>query len=342
VKPKVVKHLTDMEIDEISLVDRGANQHATVAIAKRAPEEETMPELYTEDGTLLDENSLEDGQIVYDGTGNAYQFTADADPDEGTEVEEGDELEDEDVEDEDEEVEERELASVGKAFGFAGGSTQGPSKPFQPSTPASPFRVGAGLNTQQKKKPLGAMGGGAMPQRPKLGGAAARPTVAKSFSEQVLEELSKAYTDEDRDEVLSKAFAEVDAYKLQAFEAVEIAKAERDLRLTNEYIAKAAEYNVPVDASALGPVLYRMAETMSYEDCSVIHKCLEAAGEAIFEEVGFIGGGDNVDVLDVVNAQAQELVGKSAGTSAEDAWTAVLDENPAAYDEYLAQSRRGY
>jgi len=335
VKPKVVKHLTDMEIDEISLVDRGANQHATVAIAKRAPEEESMPELYTEDGNLLDEDQLEDGQIVFDAEGTAYQFTADVDPDE--DVEEADEAEDEDVEVEEEE---RELAGVGKAFGFAGGSTQGPSKPLQ-STPATPFRVGAGLN-QQKKKPLGGMGGGAMPQRPKLGSAAARPTVAKSFSEQVLEELSKAYTDEDRDEVLSKAFAEVDAYKLQAAEAVEIAKSERDLRLTNEYIAKAAEYNVPVDAAQLGPVLYRMAETMSYEDCSVIHKCLMAAGEAIFDEVGYIGGGDNVDVLDAVDAQAQELVGKSAGTSAEDAWSSVLDQNPAAYDEYLAQQRRGY
>lgn len=340
-KPKVVKHLTDMEIDEISLVDRGANQHATVAIAKRAPEEENMPELYTEDGNLLDENALEDGQIVYDAEGTAYQFTADpevTDPD-------GDEVDADDVEvdEDDEEVEEQEpeLAGVGKAFGFAGGSTQGPSRPLQ-STPASPFRVGAGLNTQKKKPLAGQMGGGAMPQRPKLGGAVARPTVAKSFSEQVLEELSKAYSDEDRDAVLSKAFAEVDAYKTQAEEAQMIAKSERDLRLTNEYISKAADYNVPVDPRELGPVLYRMAETMSYEDCSVIHKCLEAAGEAIFEEVGYIGGGDNVDVLDQVSAQAQELVGKSAGTSAEDAWGSVFDTNPAAYDEYLAQTRRGY
>lgn len=339
-KPKVVKHLTDMEIDEISLVDRGANQHATVAIAKRAPEEESMPEIYTEDGELLDENSLQDGQIVYDGEGNAYQFTLDLDEDPGDE--EVDEPEEDEGEVTEEGADDRELASVGKAFGFAGGSTQGPSKPFQASTPASPFRVGAGLNTQKKKPLAGQMGGGAMPQRPKLGSAAARPTVAKSFQEQVLEELSKAYTDEDRDAVLSKAFAEVDAYKLQAAEAEMIAKSERDLRLTNEYISKAAEYNVPVDARELGPVLYRMAETMSYEDCSVIHKCLEAAGEAIFEEVGYIGGGDNVDVLDQVSAQAQEMVTKAAGTSPEDAWESILDQNPAAYDEYLAQSRRGY
>ena len=244
-KPKVVKGLSDIEIDEVSLVDRSANQHAAVAIAKRAPEEENMPDLYTEDGTLLDENALQDGQIVYDQAGTAYEFTADPEVEPGDEGDEPDEDEDAEVEDEGTEVEERELAGVGKAYGFAGSAgTQAPTapRPTQPSTPASPFRVGAGLNQQKQKKPLaGQMGGGAMPQRPKLGAAAARPTVAKSFQEQVLEELSKAYTDEDRDAVLSKAFAEVDGYKTQAAEAVKIAKSERDLRLTNEYIAKAEE-----------------------------------------------------------------------------------------------------
>src|SRR4051812_17713607 len=72
-----VKKLSNMEIDEISLVDKGANQHAMITIAKRATEEETMPELYNEDGTLLDENSLENGQVVYDQGGNAYEFTLD-------------------------------------------------------------------------------------------------------------------------------------------------------------------------------------------------------------------------------------------------------------------------
>lgn len=341
-KPKVVKHLSNIEIDEISLVDRGANQHAAVAIAKRAPEEENMPEIYTEDGTLLDENSLEDGQIVFGADGTAYQFTADPDVEPGDEPDVEDDGDEADEEDEGTEVEEgRELAGVGKAFGFAGSAgTQAPQVQ-RPQAPGQAFRAGAGMNPQ-KKKPLGAQAGGGAMKRPGLGAAVARPTVAKSFQEQVLEELSKAYTDEDRDAVLSKAFAEVDSYKTQAAEAVQIAKSERDLRLTNEYISKAAEYNVPVDAHDLGPVLYRMAETMSFEDCSIIHKCLEAAGEMIFEEVGFLGGGDNVDVLDAVDAQAQELVGKAAGTSSEEAWSQVFESNPAAYDEYLAQSRRGF
>lgn len=328
-KPKVVKHLSNIEIDEISLVDRGANQHATVAIAKRAPEEENMPELFNEDGELLDENQLEDGQIVYDQEGTAYQFTAD-------------EVEDE-VEVDDREPELAKALNLGGARKVGNAFTSGAAGVGQGAGKATgaqgaAFRMGAGLN--RNKKPLAFAGAGTAAGA--AGAAGYKDRMKKSYSEQVMEELSKAYTDEERDQVLSKAFAEVEGYQKQAQEAVTIAKAERDLRLTNEYIAKAAEYNVPVDANELGPVLYRMTEQMSYEDCSVIAKCLEAAGSMIFEEVGYLGGGDNVDVLDQVEAQAQELVGKAAGTSTEDAWSAVFEQNPAAYDEYLAQSRRGF
>jgi hypothetical protein len=88
-------------------------------------------------------------------------------------------------------------------------------------------------------------------------------------------------------------------------------------------------------------VLYRMAETMSYDDCSVIAKCLETAGEALFQETGFQGGGDNADVMDQVAAFAQERVevGKSLGANHIEA---VFDDNPAAYDEYLASQRGRY
>ena len=83
-----------------------------------------------------------------------------------------------------------------------------------------------------------------------------------------------------------------------------VAKSERDLRLTREYIAKSAEYNLPVDPKELGPVLYRMAESMSYDDCAVIAKCLESAGNILFEELGYQGGGDNSDIYSQVEAHA--------------------------------------
>lgn len=256
------KRVSNMEIDEISLVDKGANEHAMITIAKRAPEEETMPELYDEDGKLLEENALVDGQIVYDEEGNAYQFNLDGE----------DEVEEERV----------------------------------------PELVGKSAFLEKKSTP-----------------------VTKSFKDELLEELSKAHSDNDRDEVLSKAFGRIEEIEKKYEQASEIAKSERNLRLTREYISKAAEYNLPVDPAELGPVLFRMAETMNYEDCAVIAKCLDGASEMIFAEKGFIGGGDNNDIMSQVEAQAVEI-GKSA---APEHINAVFDAHPDAYDQYLADRR---
>ena len=265
---KPIKNLTNMEIDEISLVDKGANQHAMITIAKRAPEEDDMPEidLYAEDGSSINEEQLQHGDIVYDGEGNAYEYTE-------NEVE--DEVQAED--------EKKEPQPVGKSAFF------------------------------EKKQN------------------------EADFTKQVLDELSKAFSDDDRDKVIAKALGRVQELETKQAEYVQIAKAERDLRLTREYISKAAEYNLPVDAEELGPVLYRMAEAMSYEDCAVIAKCLETAGEVIFEEMGYIGGGDNGDVLDEVVAHAA-TISKSDHPSAVDI-NGVFDSNPEAYDEYLSAQR---
>lgn len=260
-----------MEIDEISLVDKGANQHAMVTIAKRAPEEETMPEFYSEDGELLDLDSieLEEGDVVYDEDGNAYEFTTE------------------------EQEPEKELAEVGKSAFF-------------------------NQNRQVSKK------------------------ATASFSESVMEELSKAFSDEDRDKVIAKALGRVEELEKRYSEAEKIAKSERDLRLTREYISKAAEYNLPVDPQELGPVLYRMAESMSYEDCAVIAKCLESTGEILFQEVGYQGGGDNNDVMSVVEAHANEVLSKSADVSKAATISGLFDNTPEAYDEYLASQRGRY
>ena len=67
--PRPIRNLTDMEIDEISTVDKAANQYSRFVIAKRAPEEEEMPKLYNQEGQPLDEDQLEFGDIVYDDEG---------------------------------------------------------------------------------------------------------------------------------------------------------------------------------------------------------------------------------------------------------------------------------
>jgi len=268
--PRPKNQLSDMEIDEISTVDKTANQFSRFVIAKRAPEEEEMPQIYDQEGTPLSEDDLEFGDVVFDDEGNAYEYVED----EG----EGEE--------ENEPDPELEPATVGKSAFF--------------------------------EKPA-----------PKAG----------SFSQAVMEELSKAFSDNDRDAVIAKALGRVEELEGQIYQQAEIAKSERDLRLTREYISKAAEYNLPVSPDELGPVLYRMAETMSYDDCAVIAKCLETAGEILFEETGYTGGGDNADVYSQVAQHAYDTFGKSEGYTETSAINQVFEENPDAYDEYLAAQR---
>jgi hypothetical protein len=272
-----VREIQDLVIDEISLVDKGANQHATVTIAKSADgEKENYMDIYDEQGNPLDPDALQIGDVVYDAAGDAYEIHA------------------EDDETETEMVEERELESVGKSL-------------------TSPFA---------KRAP-----------KPKT-------AVSKGFSENLREELSKALTDRDRDDVIAKAFTQIE----QLSQAAEVAKAaaqqERDIRLSAEYYEIAKSYEIPnVETSELGEALKHMAENLTYEDCETIGKALQFAAEAqdaLFQEVGSIGGGDNSDVLDMVNAHVDGYVSKS-GESREALTTEVFAANPDAYDQYLAE-----
>lgn len=270
---KRVREIRDLIIDEVSLVDKGANQHAAVTIAKSYDgEEEQGMDIYDEQGNPLDADSLEDGAIVYGEDGQAYLFEI------------GDEDGSDEVEAAYEEELEPELVGVGKAF---------------------------------------------------------RQPVAKrsSVADTLREELSKALTDADRDQAISKALGMVDQYAEQAHAAEEIAKAERELRLDREYTEIAKGYNLPVHPEVLGPVMKRLAEAMTEEDCVVIAKCFEAAGEALFEETGYRGGGDNVDIYQQVEAAALSTVGKAAGVTHEQAVADVFAQNPGAYDEYLAETQ---
>ena len=177
--PRPIRNLTDMEIDEISTVDKAANQFSRFVIAKRAPEEEEMPKLFNQEGQPLDEQDLEFGDIVYDDQGQAYEYVED-------------EGEDEPQPEQEEGVKQPELAGVGKSAFFE-------------------------------------------KQAPKTG----------SFTQSVLEELSKAFSDGDRDKVIAKALGRVEELENQFQTVAKAAQAERDLRLTREYVSKAAEYNLP-------------------------------------------------------------------------------------------------
>lgn len=265
-----VKELRDLEIDEISLVDKGANQHARTVIAKRHGEEEnTMEEYFDAEGNLVDLDSLEPGDQVFGEDGNLYEAV------------------EEDDEDDDEFVDqfEDDLVAVGKSF--------------------NPFAV----------------------------------SYSESGVEGLREELSKALTDDARDEIIAKAFGQVEEYERVAKAAQATAEVERQLRLDREYTEVAKNFSVGIDPEVLGPVLKRMAESMSYSDCTVIAKALEvgtAATEEIFEEIGKRGGGANSDIFTAVEEYVSTQVSKTDGSS-EELLSKAFEENPDAYDQYLAE-----
>jgi hypothetical protein len=271
-----VREIQDLVIDEISLVDKGANQHATVTIAKSADgEKENYMDIYDEQGNPLDPDALEIGDVVYDATGDAYEIQADDDTENEVEYEQEPEL------------------AVAKSF-------------------TSPF------TKREQRQP-----------------------VTKGFAEGLREELSKALTDRDRDEVINKAFSQIEILS----EATEIAKRaaeeERDIRLTQEYVEIAKSYDLPgLNAEQLGETLKHAAEKLSYEDCEVIGKALafaSDAGNVLYEEIGSVGGGDNSDVLAMVNAHVDGYVAKGANYSREELVSEVFGQNPEAYDQYLAE-----
>lgn len=436
--PRPIKELTDMEIDEISLVDRPANAHAKVVITKRDEEAEVPEDVFNESGELIDSDSLTEGDVVFDNDGQAFVVVSDefesddlvaeesevvgkAETDVEDEVEsfelEDDEadfleeltgksleeitLEDlEDIDIEDEAVEKamptnvtnaaskgvdwlqgtltktknflagHKGAAAGVAAGGAAAGAAGAAKAAKigDKTLAGSWknlngagagsRLMTGLSTgaagQRKAVKGGTAGnighhigsnktaygvGGAAAGATGLGGAGylanERNKVSKSFSEELREELSKSLTDIERDEVIAKAMGQVEEMASSLAEAEEIAKSERDLRLSREYEEVAKSYNLPVEPSELAPVLMAIGEHLPFEYGEVIHKALSAAGEILFEEIGVQGAGDNNDVLRTVDAFIEENVSK-ADISKAAAVTAVFADNPDAYDEYMA------
>lgn len=78
--PRIVNKLTDMEYDEISLVDRPAAQSAKVLITKRdESEEDYVSDIYDAEGNVLDAEDLTEGDVVFDEDGDAFVVTLEED-----------------------------------------------------------------------------------------------------------------------------------------------------------------------------------------------------------------------------------------------------------------------
>jgi hypothetical protein len=325
-----VNKLFDLEFDEVSSVDRPANQHGLIAFSKAANaadmiEESRVTDLYTDTGLPVDEDDLEHGDTVFDEAGNEFVFVAD----------------DEDDDDE-----------IGKALsmsglrtaanqfktGMKGEITSGPSAEGAAKLNPMAQRVGFGARKNGKKiaagtaAGVGVGGGGAYMMRDRDGDG-----VGKSLGDSVLEQLSKAVSESDREFIIAKALDEVEIAKSQAQAAQDELAMLQDERVTEAFIAKAAEYNLPVHPGVFGPILKAAASVLTDEELDILDHVLTAAGDAIYDEVGLAGGASN-SIYDRVNGLASEMVTKSAGDfSLEQASTAMFAANPDAYDAYISE-----
>ena len=363
-----MNRLLGLEIDEVSFVDRPANQHGLVAITKRDTGD-TM-DLFDEAGNLLDPDELEPGMSVYDADGQRRvlldEETAAALEAEGVDLEDTDEIEAVlaelgGVPDDASELE-GELAGVGKAApswitGGAHTAYQAGQK-LKTKTLGSVQGRGAGPSLGRRAQ-LGALRGSmqtraAISRRPvaAVAGAGAvgygsgrvKKNDVRSLGNTLLADLSKAYTDGERDRVVSKAYEEVTevakAAQRRAERAEAVAKAlvEREELATFTEIAKS--YELPVDADDLGPILQTIAKSgLNEAQLDLVDRLFHAAGEAIYAEQGFTGRNES-GIMEVIGGEALELVGKSAGDfTPEQAAVAIMASNPAAYEDYLYEQR---
>lgn len=368
---KSVNRLVDLEIDEVSVVDRAANQHSLIAFSKslalggETPEDHMPATFYLEDGTEISEEDLQPGDLVVDEDGNeTLLLPEDFSP------------EDFDGDFYDDEVGKADWGSPARAARAASRGLRGAPGPMGGpnqqraydagrkvrNVPASARRRarqmdamarGAYANANYATNSGIARAGSAMASRPFMtaglagaGGTAAGAAgmygydrMKKSLGSEILEEFSKAVTDRDREQVIAKMANEVDRANMIAEEAMGWAESEHEARMDEVFVSKAAEYNLPVDPYVLGPILKSMAATLDEDQLEVVDALFNAVGDALYEEVGYVGESSNSSVLDQVSAFADEFVSKSDATRAQ-AMTAMFEANPMAYDAYLSEIGR--
>jgi hypothetical protein len=326
--PKTIRRLQNLEIDEVSLVDAAANEHANITFSK-AESEGLMPDLYDADGDAVDQDSLESGDVIYDEEGNEFVYLSDEDVDA---------LEAEDDSDGSQYDQVPEL--VGKGLGEAWSRAK-------PVIRANASRASAAASGSYAKHPkqyqLGAAGtavagtsyAAGHSRGKKQGTERGYEMASKSLGQTVYEELSKAMDNESRDEVIAKAMDEVSKARSEAAVANQRAEQLEDLLTESQYVEAVSGYGLPVDPAVLGPIMKRAAEALPEEDLAVLDRIFAAAGEGMLTEIGSTGAGDS-DVMDMIESYADKLIGKN-DTSQAEAIVALFDANPAAYDEYLTE-----
>jgi hypothetical protein len=324
---RMVKRLTGLEIDEVSLVNRPANQHGLVAIAK-SQQEDSMS-VYDAGGDEVFEEELTHGDHVYDETGAEYVF-----------VEDGQEAIDDSEQVEDEEDEEPQAVGKG-VFPLSGAKVKAAGRLGRGAAKDAGAKAKKFGSAHKKEAQFGGIAGGLVGAGAAGGYAAGR--VKKSLGTQVLEELSKALTDDDRNQVFAKAADQFDEISKRNDELEQLVMGLYNDRDEAGYNELAKSYELPVDPDDIGGIMFRASQVLPEEDLAVLDRVFSSVGQiskAAMTEIGY-GGGMESDVLAQIFAVAGEAVSKSESSmSQEQAVTALFAANPDAYDEYESEQRR--
>lgn len=382
---RMVKRLTNLEIDEISLVDRPANQYGTVEITK-AYQEDTMT-VFDAQGSEVFEEELEPGDFVYNEAGDEFVVA-----DEGGEEDGADELD-------------YELESVGKAgrgaqtvarrtmhgaamgHARAAGDNAGGLARYHAGNAKDAITSGAQRANRGARRRLGgdratafassqargaqsafaadqgrgakaydrartAVAGdyGKNPYKYVGGGAAlvgtggVMGTRKKSLGDSVLEELSKALTDGDRDEVIAKAMDQMGAIADRNADLEQAVQALYDNREFEGFHDVAKGYGFG-DEDEVAGILFRASQVLPQEDVAALDRYFTGAGEiakSYMNEIGYGGGYEDSDTMGQIMELAGQAVAKNAelGLTQEQAVTAMFTANPDSYDMYEAERRQ--
>lgn len=315
---KPLNKLSQMFIDEVSLVDNGGNQHADLVLSKNEDG----------DGSLF-------SRIVKNTFGNGEEGESTTGDQEGGNIPGMSEETSEGVE----------KAGMGMpGMGAPGMGAPAPQQQQMPQQAQLPPEVVAYIQ-QLEQLVAQAQGQGQQGQQESSNvnpfGKSAEEEVDEDA--QFLAELAKNLEDEDVREAISKANEIVAKANERAEAAEKIAKEERDVRLQREWVEKAKAYtNLSGDPEELGAILRKASESLDDEQYEALTKTLTAANEGLgqselFGEFGKRGGGA-FEPISKLDAKAEEIRKDSTeDITIEKAKELAIEANPELYDEYVNQ-----
>lgn len=171
-----------------------------------------------------------------------------------------------------------------------------------------------------------------------------KPEPAKLDKSQLAPEVREALEKaEQREKEANERIAKAEK---DASDAAELAKAERDTRLTREFVAKAQTYTaLPVNAEEFGPVLKSVSEKLTKEEAEAIDTLLKAANEQVakselFKEQGAGGTApkDGTAAAEVTR-KAEELRKSDSKLTLDKAMDRVMRDDRDLQERYLAEMR---